>query len=149
MLFHFPSFTLDIHVEETKNYYATAPFMSKVCTCNACRNYEKAVDFLPQEIISFFSQFGIDMKKAVSEVYSLYAPEENSVLYGGWYHVCGKIVAEKDTRINISEDFAVSFHDKCDLLDDKFPLPAIQLEIEATIPWVLAEKNDYYDPPDK
>ena len=149
MFFHFPNFTLDIYIEQTKNYYATAPLISKTCTCNACRNYEKAVDFFPKEVISFFSQFGIDMKKAVSEVYSLYAPEEDSVLYGGWYHVCGKIIAGKNSWVKISENFKICFHEKCDLLDDKFPLPAIQLDIEAVIPWVLAEKNDYYDPPNK
>ena len=146
MIFTFSKFILDVDVENTKRYYHTAPLISVNCSCNGCRNYEKAIDFLPQEVISFFSQFGIDMKKAVPEIYPIYAPDENTVCYGGWYHICGKILKGKHTEIAVSDNFSVTFDAQCDLLcgllDNNFPLPALQLDIDATIPWVLTEKYE-------
>jgi hypothetical protein len=66
--------------------------------------------------------------------------------------VCGNIIYGESPWVSVKEnhkywdtaktfsitnDFKIAFHDKCNLLDKNFPLPAIQLEIEAKIPWVL------------
>ena len=157
MVFSFSKFTLDIDVEKNKAYYETANFISEDCSCSGCRNYEKAIDLLPKEVISFFSQMGIEMKK-IREVYVNCTNADDTVRYGGFYHVCGYIVDgesawvpinsntkrwESEKAYAITDDFKVSCQDDCALLDDNFPLPAIQLEISANMPWVLAERNDY------
>ena len=54
MIFSFPKFTLDIDVNNTKDYYSTTNFVSEVFFRSGCRNYEKAVDSLPKEVKSFF-----------------------------------------------------------------------------------------------
>ena len=157
MIFTFPKFTLDIDIEKTKAYYNSAHLVSADCSCSGCRNYEQAIDILPKDVTSFFSQMGIDMKK-IREVYVNYTNTDDTVYYGGFYHVCGNIVEGESAWISdtpsskhwedekaypITQSLKVSFKNDCDLLEKSFPLPAIQLEISADIPWVLAEQNDY------
>ena len=157
MVFNFQKYKLDIDVEATKKYYETAKFISEDCSCDGCRNYEKAIDFLPGEVLSFFAQLGIEMKKA-REIYIYCANADDTLFYGGWYYLCATMIHGEsawvgtsqsqaycdDTKtIPITDDYKVSFQENCDLLDNNFPLPAIQLEIMADIPWVLAEKHDY------
>ena len=157
MNFSFSKFTIDIDVEKTQAYYKSANFVSADCSCSGCRNYEHAIDLLPKEVISFFSQLGIEMKKA-REVYVNYTNADDTVFYGGFYHICGSIVEGESAWVSntpnskhwvdekayyITNYFMVSVKDDCDLLEDSFPLPAIQLELSVNMPWVLAEKNDY------
>jgi len=157
MIFELSKFILDVDVDKTRKFYDTALVVSKGCSCDGCRNYERSVDTLPKNITSFFAQFGIEMKK-VREVYVNCANADGTLHYGGFYHLCGKIIKGECAWVStgpnasywdtekthaISNDFKVSFSDKCDLLELGFPLPAIQIEIEADIPWVLEEKHGY------
>ena len=157
MVFEFQRYKLDVNVEATRKYYGTAKSISENCTCDGCRNYEKAIDFLPHEVLSFFAQLGIEMKKA-SEVYIICANADDTLLYSGWYHLCAVMIHGESAWVSASQahaywdstktypitnDFKVSFQEECALLDDTFPLPVIQLQIEADIPWVLAEKHYY------
>ena len=142
MIFSFPKFALDIDVEKTQAYYKTAHLVSADCSCSGCRNYEQAIELLPEEVLSFFSQLGIEMKK-IREAYVNCTNTDDTVFYGGFYHVCGSIVEGESAYLTIAHNFDVSLKDTCDLLEDSFPIPAIQLEISANMPWVLAEKNDY------
>jgi hypothetical protein len=158
MIFEFSPYKLDIDVEKTRDFYKTASLVSADCSCDGCRNYEKAIDFLPQKVISFFAQFGVEMKK-VCEIYVNYARADDVVEYGGFYHVCGKVIAgdsawiptspntkhlEESKLFPITEDFKVAFHEDYNLLKDAFPLPVIQVELLANIPWVLEERNGYW-----
>lgn len=43
----------------------------------------------------------------------------------------------------VAQGFYVSFEEKCDLLEDGFLWPAIQMELDAKIPWVL--EKDIHD----
>ena len=157
MVFEFSNYVLDIDVDETRNFYITARSISKGCSCSGCRNYEKAMDFVSKEVNSFFSQLGIDVKKPC-EVYVNCTNTDNSVLYSGLYHVCGKMISGESAFIStgpnskyldekrlltLTRDFRVFFQRELLLLEDSFPLPAIQLEILANIPWVIKERNEY------
>ena len=44
---------------------------------------------------------------------------------------------------DLSEGFCVAFKSACDLLPEDFPAPAIQMEFEHRMPWVLEEPNPY------
>ena len=156
MIFQFSNFIIDVDVEKTREFYNTAPLITADCSCSGCRNYEKAVDSIPKEIASFFAQLGIDMKKS-PDVHVHNPDVDGLVLYGGWYHLCGKLVSGEspwvstgsgmhldETKLHaVSEGFRVWFQRGCALLADTFPLPAIQLELYAYIPWVLDEPNEY------
>lgn len=45
--------------------------------------------------------------------------------------------------VSVSPNFRVSFQEDISLLETGFPLPVIQLEFSASIPWVLEKKNTY------
>ena len=159
MLFDLEQFQIDIDVEKTRTFYKDADAVSKGCSCGGCRNYEKAVDVLPDEVTHFFNELGVDMKK-VCEVYVNCGNPDGTLLYGGFYHLCGELLEgksawvsesdsssishwEKEKAFHITDSFYVSFHNSCSLLEDGFPLPALQLEISANVPWVLPENNTY------
>jgi len=159
MIFEFANYKLDVNVEETRKYYKTAKLISEGCSCRGCMNYEKAIDFLPQKVVSFFAQLGVDMKKA-REIYANCPNADNTLLYGGWYHVCATMIQGESAWIPtgqgngyyldetkaffVTDNFKVFFQEECDLIDKHFPLPAIQLEIDANIPWVFSQKQDYF-----
>ena len=159
MIFNFERFQIDIDVEKTSAFYIDTDVVSAGCSCDGCRNYESAVDVLPDKVISFFNELGVDMKKAC-EVYVNCTNPDGTLFYGGFYHLCGVLVNgesawistgdipsishwESDKAFYITESFSVSCHNGCDLLEDGFPLPALQLEISANIPWVLPGNNPY------
>ena len=43
--------------------------------------------------------------------------------------------------INLTPDHFAYFPSKCGLVDEDFPTPVIQLEIQGNIPWVLNEPD--------
>ena len=45
----------------------------------------------------------------------------------------------------LSPNFVISFSDRIDMLEPDFPLPVVQLDFDADIPWVLEKKNSYID----
>ena len=141
-------FELDIDTQKTQAFYQTASAVSGECSCSGCRNYKKSIETLPQEIKAFFAQLGIDIKKpAEASVYNKNA--DNSNFYGGFYHICGKLISKNkkwdwvELLPGTIDDFRISFHNDCALVKPGFPNPVVQLEILANLPWVLDEPNDY------
>ena len=158
MVFEYGQYKIDVDVEKTKMFYAAAPVVSAGCTCNNCKNYEQAVADLPQVVKSFFTELGVDMKK-VCEVYVNWKNPDGTLHYGGFYHVCGVRLQGKSAWVAVDEytsrwdeggafaiidTFHVSFREKCDLLEDEFPIPALQIDMFANIPWVLPEANEEF-----
>jgi len=143
MIFEFPKYKIDVDADRTRRFYETHDFASGACTCSGCRNYEKAADHFPEEVTAFFKNLGVDVKK-FREVYTLCTNYDDTVFYGGWYHICGEMISGDNVRefFKVTDDFHVSFNKVICMLEKDFPLPAIQLEISADIPWVLEEIND-------
>ncbi len=157
MLVAFGNYTIDVNVEKTRKFYLTAKRVTGRCSCDGCLNYEKAIGVLPESIKAFFDNLGIDMKK-VCECYVNTANKDGTLLYGGFYHICGilitgesawrrisenKSVWNDETAFAITDYFHVSVQNDVYLLEDNFPLPVIQLEFSADIPWVLDKTNTY------
>ncbi len=154
-------YALDIDIQKTRSFYQKAESVSAGCGCPGCRNFEKAVQTLPDETKRFFDSLGIDAKKP-AEVYVNTVNADGSVSYGGFYHVCGRLLGGESAWVTIkrskkartaywdtsktypvSKNFHVSFQEDCSLVEDGFPEPVLQMEIEAELPWVLEEPNDY------
>lgn len=146
---------LEIDPERTAAFYAQAPGIG--CDCDGCRNYAKAAENLPAPVQELFRQLGIDPRKP-AEVYVNCAPTKDTVFYGGWYHICGTVrkghspwirIDERHStfdeayRVRLTENCNVYLNDKIYLLEEGFPTPVIQLEIEFTLPWVLPIPNTY------
>ncbi len=82
---------LDIDVERTRAFCATAPTMGRQCDCLGCRNYDRAVEHLPQEWQRFFDDLGLDPRRPV-ETYVNDVSPEGLTFYEGWFHLCGRIL---------------------------------------------------------
>lgn len=50
---------------------------------------------------------------------------------------------DETKMLRIADGFKVTFKSECDLLEVGFPAPAVQMEILASIPWVLESENTY------
>ena len=156
----FGQFILDVDAERTQAYYhSQEPGID--CSCSGCRNYERAAAAFPEKLQDFFRALGIDPQKP-AEVYVNYAPTDETLAYGGFYHLCGTLlqgeggwhtVAEDSTtRTSVwdpescylaAENFRVAFTGDTALVAPDFPRPVLQLEISAVLPWLLDEENDY------
>lgn len=146
MIFEFGPARIDVDVERTRRWYETAPAVSRCCSCDGCANYEKAAELFPESVASFFASLGADVKKP-TEVYVNCANKDGTLFYGGWYHLCGRVLAEADELFMAagapfgSRGFQVGFGGGPIARD--FPRPAITLDLCADIPWVLEKENTY------
>lgn len=145
---------VEIDVEGTKAFYHAYHQITKGCDCIYCKNYVIATELLPKTVIDFFRSLGIDPTKE-GEVSEYCENEDGSHLYGGFYHVMGQIISGPDCWIKTGEEishletnnlveisgFKFGFTYGLSLLPDRFPKPALQLEFEGNIPWVLEEKS--------
>ncbi|MBL4937850.1 hypothetical protein JK636_19260 [Clostridium sp. YIM B02515] len=153
-------YIFDISTDENEKYYKNERYVSEGCECDGCRNYELAVEQVSYEIREMFKRFSIDIKKP-AEVYVNYS-QNNILCYGGFYHLCGTIIKRESPWEIISEtknsavshlnenrmiwlekSFRIAFQEGCALLNENSPLPCIQMEIAAYLPWVLTKKNIY------
>lgn len=106
MIFELGQYRVDIDVNKTKSFYETARLVSEGCSCSGCRNFEKAITALPSEVTGFFANWGVDMRK-VCEVYVNCSNSDGTLLYGGFYHLCGSLLAGKSAWVPNSPS---SFH---------------------------------------
>lgn len=157
MILSFNQYIVDIDVDKTRIFYQTAENIRDGCDCSGCRNFEKALPHLQQEVNLVFDKMGIDIKKP-REVYVNCLNPDGTLFYAGFYHICGKLISgsspwkeidemskslDENALFKINKDFKIAFQEQVDLLEENFPLPVIQLEFFANIPWVLNEENTY------
>ena len=148
-------YRLDIDVDRTREFYAHEQWFG--CGCSGCKNYERAVSVLPETVRAFLEQFGIDPGKP-AEIAVLHSPDGRTILYNGFFHICGSLIEGNDPwiqtkaksfrlkeayQISVDEDCSAYIVEKCSLLEDDFPRPAVQLDITIPLPWLLDEPNPY------
>lgn len=158
MNIQFGNYLLDIDVEKTKEFYKTAETITQGCDCSGCCNYEKAKHKFPIEVLHFFDKIGVDITKAAEIIPYASENDKKSILYGGFYHICGTLLSDtvlwnttdsecfhlnEGKMYEVANGYKIGFRSECDLLEDNFPLPAIQMEISFTCPWVLETENIY------
>ena len=156
MILEYGVYQLDIDADRTRHFYSDQNY--EFCTCSGCRNFSEAYPMIPDVVQQFFQQFGIDIGKP-AEITPVFSSDGNLTYYDGFYHICGTILKGKDPWIKIAErtfqlddqyalklteHFKVFFVEKCAMVDKDFPAPAIQMEIQCYIPWVLDEPNPYF-----
>ncbi len=154
MLFQLGDYQLDIDIERTRAFYQAAEVITDGCVCDGCSNYLLAADGFPQSVKEFFTMLGIDIRKAAEIITWCSEDGGKSLFYGGFYHICGRIVnhvdcweengARNDTMYPIAAGYAVGFTESVSLLEKDFPIPALQMEISfRNVPWLLETKNPY------
>lgn len=161
MLFTFGQYRLDIDTERTSAFYRTARTAAENCSCCYCRNYEQAAALFPDEVKAFFAALGADVMKPAEIWETDYDESGRFAHYNGFYHLCGSMLAgencwastykdkksevlalDEDSMAVVTEGFLVGFHENCDLMEENFPTPAIQMEIAFRVPWVLEMTPD-------
>lgn len=157
MLFELGSYILDIDVDRTRAFYKQAPKITESCDCQGCRNYVQWAETLSAEPKYTLERMGILLEKS-PEVYVNCPNQDGTLFYGGFYHLCGKIIQGKDawykieqdtksldesTLVSLTQQFQIAFSEYVALLEKDFPSPVIQMEISANLPFVLPEKCAY------
>lgn len=152
MLFEFGRYLVDIDVEATRNYYRNK-MTKNDCNCSGCVNFRKFADECDNCIKQAFSDIGIGNMKYIYEIipYEERAEDyekEGGNLYGGFFPVIGKIVSEEtlnseNSTRHITDYFEIFLADSVSLKPDDFPMPTLQIEILAHIPWLLNFDNQY------
>lgn len=157
MIFEFGAYRLEIDVEKTKAFYDRAPMVTEGCKCPGCRNYEAWAENLSEAPKGVMEEMGVSPEKP-AEVFVNDENIDGSVFYGGFYHLCGRILEGRRSSWNASEKcweigelsfyelgkgFRAAFTEEIHLLQDGFPEPVIQMEILADIPWLL-EGETYF-----
>lgn len=147
--FTFGPYGLMVDVAATRAYYGAHPLPWVTCDCAGCRNFARAVRTLPPAVKEFFAALGLDPEKP-AEVCVDNADEE-SCLYGSWYHLIGTVTAGSPSPGHLSgewlalaERVEAAFGPECHLLPEDFSRPCLQLNLEWRLPWLLEEENPYH-----
>lgn len=149
MLFHFGDTIAEIDTEATRNYYHTTKYIN-TCACLGCQNFRQWTKYCPPEVLEQFQKFGIDDMNQITEIIPFGTKMEeykrnNGMLYGGFYHVVGKI---KEYGVNsdltLSSNFGIFIPEYTSPSLPDFPDPVLQIEICAYIPWVIAASMENY-----
>lgn len=157
MLVEIGNYILDINVDRTRAFYQHAQAITDGCNCQGCRNYTKWASSLSAEPKFILESMGVQLEKS-PEVYVNCSNEDGTLFYGGFYHLCGKIIQGKipwkeiventktfdqDAFVPLTDTFQVAFTEDIALLEKDFPAPVIQMEISADIPFGLPETCEY------
>ena len=155
MIFAFGAFSVDVDVERTRKYYAeSARTLTEGCDCIACQNFVKAYQNIDPRIRDFFDSLGVDPRKAPDMSAMHGDAKTNMMYYLGWCHLCGTVISgesawvpdsdrschwEEERAFAVTETCRVSVNNQCALVDDSFPRPVLQLEVDIQVPWVLED----------
>ena len=145
-LVRFRQWLFSVDKEATaKAHAASLASVPVACGCVDCLNFEAAREMaFPPEVRALFTELGVDYRRE-GEVYAVpLAPGRH--LYGGWFHFRGAILAGPD----LSQPSESSWAQLTDLFKIGFtpgyapgifvdPHHTVQIEIETTLPWLLAD----------
>lgn len=152
MIFEFGNFCVDVDVERTKEFYNKfGKTVIEDCGCINCRNYHEAILRVPYKVNDFFNCLGIDPQKSPEATY-WYTDENGIAHYSLYFYIVGTLVNSAeiyrpdgngafeqitDNFYEIDTGFKVGFISRTDFVANDFPMPCVQLEINAHLPWVL------------
>jgi len=141
---------IDIDVKRTEEFYKKYHLLTEGCNCEFCANYVLACGTFHEDIKNLFCMLGIDPRKE-GEVYECMENQDGTHLYGGFYHLVGRIidgpklwVPKEEVGSEVSSPnfemhngIEIGFNDEVALVPDDFPKPVIQFEFQMNVPWLL------------
>ena len=131
----------------------------ETCGCLPCRNFAAArASAYPPDVIQLLDSLGIPHNRE-AEIYHTHRIGPGRHHYGGWFHIVGRIVSGLDackqigtTRhgpvwgfdlVKVGAEFEMGFTHRIGLLKEPFQgHSVVQLEFQATVPWLLAEEPE-------
>ena len=130
----------------------------ETCGCAACLNFAAARSKIyPSDVVRLFDSLGVPHNRE-AEIYHTHRIAPGKHHYGGWFHFVGRIVSGLDackqtgTTGNgpvwgfdlekIGTEFEMGFTHRIGLLEEPFKgHSVVQLEFQATVPWLLSEEE--------
>ena len=85
MIFQLGRYTIDVDVEKTKDFYASAVASNEICSCPCCQHFPNAIMSCSTIIVDFLNNLGIDPRKP-GEVFG------DKYNCSGWYHIVGTLL---------------------------------------------------------
>lgn len=144
---------IEYDFNKTKEFYKSYHLITEGCECLNCKNFVEPTPFLPKAVVTFFDSLGIDPRKE-GEVSEYCENEDGTHLYGGFFHIVGRLISgpdvwnkndESGTVTSLDKDlykidnFRFGFTNEKNLVRDGFPEPILQIEFEGIVPWVIPE----------
>jgi len=137
----FMDWLLEVDVDKTKEFYNKE---FELCDCLYCENYRKACKYLSLSVKELFAMLGIHPSKP-SHLSEFGEMADGMRIYGGCYHLVGKIVEGEyctsstwnDANTAEIGNFTIGFEKDLMFVHDDFPHPVLQIGFEAKMPWVL------------
>ena len=124
------------------------------CDCAGCRNHRLAWAHMPRGAQAFLSGLGLNPQEPIDAI-ALCAPNPETVLYDIHYFVNGRVIPSPDATSSPGEPgqsgVSISFSDTCEATIQpqccvrmgNFPEPCFEVEVFATLPWLLEGKNPF------
>jgi len=140
----FGPWIIEVDVAQTKKFYTDYHVITDDCDCLYCENYIFSCDQFSPKLNDFFNLLGIDPRKA-GEISEFGKQPDGTHLYISFYHIVGRIIAglgsedNKELAYNI-DGFGIDFSEELDLVQEAFPAPTIQVNIEMHLPWLVGEE---------
>ena len=78
-----------------ETFYEQAENITGGCTCDGCVNFEQATGFFPFEVRKFFSNIGVDIRKAAEII--PYTSENNGSTNGNTKTLKAPVVEKENT----------------------------------------------------
>lgn len=114
--------------------------LRETCGCAFCWNFVTACHTgrLPEQWRAALGSLGVDPSKDEGGDWQYNENADGTHLYGGFYHVVESIGSENPSPEDWSaeDNIRFSFSPELELLPASFPLPAIQVEFAANVPWL-------------
>lgn len=131
--------TIEVDLKRTVEHYSQD---TELCECLYCENYRCVCNSMDSTIVEVFASLGIDPAKP-SRLSEFGEIEDGLRLYIANYYIAGKLIEGEycsDSQWNDSNtarigNFTFGFRE-----DAEETYPALYLEVEAQIPWVLNMK---------
>lgn len=154
----FERWRLQCDPEATRRALAGCAGSPEQCRCTECRNFAAARHLIyPPTALQLFEHLGINAT-CESEIYYCAPDPAGLHVYGGWFHFIGTLAAGPDAMVTVTETmgrldllpvaerFKLGFTTHLGLVPSCFgDAPTVQLEFEATVPWVLATRGCWGD----
>ena len=135
------NWAIDVDVETTRHYNQEE---LEVCGCLHCENFSLMILQKHRELRLALMELGIDAARPNHVSYFL-REEDGQYLAIGNYHFCGTLVKGEwctmedwnETNTAEVDGMQLGLSKEMELLPDNFPAPAVQVNFEIIMPWLL------------
>lgn len=139
------TWVLDVDVDKTLDYNRNK---LEVCDCLYCQNFSAVIQqkhpLLREQLLA------LGIEAATPNHVSYFDREDSRQLAIGNYHFSGNLLEGEwstledwsDANSTWVDGMQIGLSTEMELLPDDFPMPAVQVNFELDMPWVLAEEPE-------